>query len=65
MLQQRRRNLSLRGEKMKVWKLWAKSLGEKVGTDKDADSVAIMRTLIVLVNFSTCFIIIAGVVHHW
>ena len=50
---------------MKVWKLWAKSLGEKVGTDKDADSVAIMRTLIVLVNFSTCFIIIAGVVHHW
>jgi hypothetical protein len=65
MLQQRRGNISLRGEEMKVWKLWAKSLGEKVGTDKDADSVAIMRTLIVFVNFSTCFIIIAGVLHHW
>ena len=50
---------------MRVWKLWAKSLGEKVGTDKDADSVAAMRTVIVLINFITCFAIVANIVHGW
>ena len=48
-----------------LWKLWAKSLGEKVGSDKDADAVAILRSIVVLVNFFTCFVIISGVIHHW
>ena len=47
------------------WRLWAKSLGEKVGSNKDADSVAILRSIVVLVNFFTCFVIISGVIHHW
>ena len=47
----------------KFWRLWAKSLGEKNGTtDKDSDKVAILRTIVVLVNFFTCFVIVAGVI---
>ena len=50
----------------KYWKLWAKSLGEKSGTtNHEADIVALMRSVIVLVNFLTCFFIIAGVIHQW
>ncbi len=42
------------------------SLGEKASEDsREADLVAVMRSIIVLVNFITCFFIISGVVHHW
>ena len=48
------------------WRLWAKSLGEKAGVnDKEANIIAFMRSVIVLVNFITCFFIIAGVIHNW
>jgi len=50
---------------MRWWRLWAKSLGEKVGSKREADLVATIRTVIVLVNFITCFFIIAGVIHQW
>ena len=50
----------------KLWRLWAKSLGDKASDNsKDADAVAVMRTLVVLVNFFTCFFIVAGVIRHW
>ena len=50
----------------KYWRLWAKSLGEKVGTtDREADQIATIRSIVVLVNFVTCFFIIAGVIHQW
>jgi hypothetical protein len=50
----------------KYWRLWAKSLGEKQGTtDKEADKIAIIRSIVVLVNFVTCFFIVAGVIHNW
>jgi hypothetical protein len=49
-----------------AWRLWAKAIGEKEGaTDAEADKVAIIRTVIVGVNFFTCFVIIAGNVHNW
>jgi len=52
--------------KNKLWKLWAKSLGEKASDDKrEADAVATIRTVIVLVNFITCFFIIANTIRHW
>ena len=42
------------------------SLGEKASEDsKEADVVAIFRTIIVLVNFITCFFIISGVIRHF
>ena len=32
-----------------MWRSWARALGEKTGeTDKDADKVAMFRTLIIL-----------------
>jgi hypothetical protein len=49
-----------------VWRLWAKSLGEKTGnTDREADRVAAIRTVIVLVYVITNLFIIAGVIRHW
>jgi hypothetical protein len=48
------------------WRLWAKAIGEKEGTtDAEADKIALIRTVIVLVNFITCFVIIAGNIHNW
>ena len=51
---------------MKIWRMWAKALGEKTGnTDKEADKIALIRTLIVLSYIITNCFIIAGVVRHW
>lgn len=42
------------------------SLGEKASDDsQEADIVAIFRTVVVLVNFITCFFIVAGVIRHF
>ena len=50
----------------KVWRLWAKALGEKMGdTDREADRIALIRTLIVSVYMITNLFIIAGVIRHW
>jgi len=49
-----------------LWRLWAKAIGEKEGvTDQEADRIALIRTVIVGVNFITCLVIIAGNIHHW
>jgi hypothetical protein len=50
----------------KFWHLWAKALGEKSGkTDKEADQIALLRTIIVLIYIITNFFIVAGVIRHW
>ena len=50
----------------RLWRLWAKALGEKSGaTDREADTVALVRTLIVLCYIVTNLFIIAGVIRHW
>jgi hypothetical protein len=49
-----------------LWRLWAKALGEKSGsTDREADSVALVRTVIILIYIITNLFIIAGVIRHW
>jgi hypothetical protein len=49
-----------------IWRIWAKSLGEKSGrTDKEADKIAFIRTAIILSYIITNICIVAGVVHHW
>ena len=51
---------------IKIWRLWAKALGEKASTnDSEADKVAIVRSIIVLIYIITNFFIIAGVLRHW
>lgn len=48
------------------WRIWAKALGEKTGrTTKEADLVALVRTLIFLSYLFTNSVIVAGVVRHW
>ncbi len=49
-----------------MWRLWAKALGEKASADnKEADKVALIRTIIVLIYVLTNIFIIAGIVKHW
>ena len=51
---------------MRLWRLWAKALGEKaLPDDKEADLVAIIRTIIVAIYIVTNIVIISGVIHHW
>ena len=50
----------------RLWRLWANALGEKAGaTDQEADTVALVRTIIVLTYIITNLFIIAGVIRHW
>lgn len=50
----------------KIWRIWALALGEKTGkNNKEADTIAIIRTLIVSVYIITNIFIIAGIIHHW
>ena len=49
-----------------VWNLWAKSLGQKASAnDKEADAVAVIRTVILLTYLVTNCFITAGVIRHW
>lgn len=51
---------------MRLWRLWAKALGEKASPDdKEADLVAIIRTIIVAIYIVTNIVIISGEIHHW
>jgi hypothetical protein len=48
------------------WRLWAKALGEKASEcDKESDKVALIRTLLILINVVTNAAIIAGILKHW
>ena len=52
--------------KNKVWRIWAKALGQKEGADNnEADRIALIRTIIASINLITCLFIIAGIMRHW
>ena len=57
---------SFLGWRMKWWRIWAKSLGEKVGdTDREADAIALIRTIWWLTHMATCiFIILNAIANH-
>ena len=49
-----------------MWRIWAKALGTKEGKDdREADYIAIIRTLILLCYFVTNIAIVANAVRHW
>lgn len=49
-----------------LWRLWAKSLGEKAHQKKElADQVAVIRTIIFATYLVTNCFIVAGVIRHW
>lgn len=48
------------------WRWWAKALGQKAGkNDKEADQIAIIRSLIFITYLLTNCFIVAGVIRHW
>jgi len=50
----------------RLWRLWCLAIGEKIGRhDREADAIAMIRTLILLSYMSTNACIIAGVLRHW
>lgn len=49
-----------------MWRLWSKALGEKASDDdKEADRIAMIRTVIVGCYIVTNMFIVAGVIRHW
>ena len=49
-----------------MWRLWAKALGEKASdNNREADRIAVIRTIIVLSYITTNLFIVAGVIRHW
>jgi hypothetical protein len=49
-----------------MWRIWAKALGEKASNDdREADRVAIIRSVIIVVYIITNCFIVAGVIRHW
>ena len=50
----------------KIWRIWAKALGDKSGKDdREADFIAIIRTLIFIQLVVTNCFIVAGNIRHW
>ena len=50
----------------KAWRLWAKAIGEKAGaSDREANIIAIIRTILILTAVLTNLVIVAGVLRHW
>ncbi len=53
-------------KRISIWRLIAKSLGEKSGKDnKEADKIALIRLLMFLSIFITNCFIMAGVIRQW
>ena len=50
----------------KAWRVWAKALGAKDGrTNREADTIAGIRTLIFIAYMVTNVAIVANAVRHW
>jgi len=49
-----------------IWRIWAKALGAKEGKDdREADTIACIRTLIFVSYLVTNVAIVANAVRHW
>ena len=50
----------------KIWRLWARALGEKIGeTKREADAVARFRTIIILQAVITNILISINILLTW
>lgn len=47
----------------KIWRIWAKALGEKA--EENADSVALMRTLLIFQAVVTNILIALNIILNW
>jgi hypothetical protein len=54
------------GQSRIMWRLWAKALGEKASQNNlEADKIALIRTIILIIYIVTNIFIVAGVIRHW
>ena len=50
----------------RIWRLWAKALGEKIGeTNTEADKVALFRTIIIMQAIITNVLISINILITW
>ena len=49
----------------KGWRLWAKALGEKQGDSREADKIAMWRTMIILQAIITNVLISINILITW
>lgn len=50
----------------KYWRIWAKAMGPKISNNNiESDIAAVIRSIFWVVNFITCFFIIANTIRHW
>ena len=50
----------------RLWRLWAKALGEKIGeSNKEADNVALFRTIIIIQAVVTNILISINILIQW
>jgi len=50
----------------RVWRLWALAMGEKAtSNNREADAIAVMRTIVVLINLITACFITANILVGW
>ena len=47
----------------KIWRIWAKALGEK--SEENADGVAFVRTLLIFQAVVTNFLIAVNIILNW
>tara|TARA_B100000900_G_C20221160_1_gene569883 strand:- start:315 stop:485 length:171 start_codon:yes stop_codon:yes gene_type:complete len=47
------------------WRLWAKALGEKQGDSREADKIAMWRTMIVIQAIITNVLIAINIIINW
>lgn len=53
-------------KRQKLWRIWSKSLGPKVGRNNlEADVIAWVRTVVLVSYMATNTFIVAGVIRHW
>ena len=49
-----------------MWRLWCKALGEKASEDdREADKIALIRSIFIIQAMVANLIIILGVIRHW
>mgnify|MGYP001449530962 CR=1 FL=1 len=49
-----------------AWRLWALSLGERASDDnREADMVALIRTIFAFINLGTCILIGSNILIGW
>ena len=49
-----------------IWTIWCKALGEKSGTtDRQSDSIAFVRTILVLQAIITNIFIVTNILKSW